>query len=86
MNPEQQKVLTSLDTNMGHVLEALSSMQCVERGEQITEIRIAQGKTDERVDNHNKLIWRTVSASIGLAFSLVLLLVKSFIPSIGKTP
>ena len=84
MNPEQQKILTRVETNMGHVLTALSSMQCVSRGEEITVIKVDQAKTDERVDTHNKLIWRTVSSSIGLGFALVLLLLKSFIPTVGK--
>lgn len=75
MNAEQQSILTSLNTNMEHVLDAIKerSNTCEARGKRLGVIEVKHGKIEERVDTHDKFIWGTVLTSIGSFIGLIIL-------------
>ena len=82
---ERNELLTRLDERTITILDKLDKLPCEKREKRIGGLEVRQAKTDERVDTHNKFIWVNITASIGLLFGLVGLLLKSFVPT-GKMP
>jgi len=87
MSDPNHDMLIKLDTKVESILLVLKDMSvtCKDRGNEITNLRIAQSKTDERVETHNKFLWGSVMSSISAIIGLIAIGVKSMI-STGKTP